>query len=528
MQKVVNFKQSLDSYLRLIDTRILNNDLLGALDSARRALEYAKTRADRESLNIIIGQIYFEMELYELSCEHFFRAVRIPETRAAAFFGIGRNMVKMDNARLALDYFDAVLELSNAQDFAGAVLEWTNILKNEIESAPQTRPTLAVAKNLVKMKKFDDAITLLTPLTKNDIEAKIYLADVLIMASKFQPAREILFEILRDDPVNVSAILVLSTLCYAEHDNTSLEINLQKIDGIPLEFKHLVLVGSLYAGIGKYENAANYFERAVKADEYNTRVWLYLAIVKYNLGNIQDAQYCLNQARWIDIENPVLNAYHEIFTRKTVAPPLKLATSLPKSVAEAKRKNIIGALSGGHFCDEINHSLFLIDDIEWEFSTKSVDLTARLSSALSRCKKKKATVLYRKLLLSIRLNKEQKFNLTKYAIINENFKIIDVTGGYRYRSFRVKTPSPFLKDLRLKSGYAGAISYAEINDINVNFEKITQKIVKNLQNFVDLPENVLSCLYFCENAQVLKQACIYFGVGDEQVYKAINDLGIIA
>ena len=60
MSKIVKFSQNLDYYLRLIDARMSSSDFLGALDAARRAVEHARTRVDCESINILIGQIYFE------------------------------------------------------------------------------------------------------------------------------------------------------------------------------------------------------------------------------------------------------------------------------------------------------------------------------------------------------------------------------------------------------------------------------------------------------------------------------------
>ena len=40
-------------------------------------------------------------------------------------------------------------------------------------------------------------------------------------------------------------------------------------------------------------------------------------------------------------------------------------------------------------------------------------------------------------------------------------------------------------------------------------------------------ENLISCLYFCQNAQVLEQACIYFATDKHQVMQAINYLKLL-
>lgn len=529
MQKVVSFKQNLDYYLRLIDTRSVDGDFLGALDAGRRAIENAKTRVDRESINILIGQVYFEMGLYALSCEHFFRAVCIPETRASAFFGLGRNLVKMHNPKLALEYFDATLSCGGTQDFSGAVLEWTYILREELGQSQNVQPVLAIAQNLVKMKKYEQAIELLYPLGYKDIESQVYLADVLILSKKYDKAREILFSILRENPSNAHAILVLCSLCYAEGDMCSLDINLQKLSNISLNFAQFVLAGNLFCSIGDFENGVKMYTQAISLDEYNTKVLLYQAIAYFNMGETQEALYSIGRARWVDIENPVLNIYYDIFSRNLVEPPLAIITQIPAKLAQSKLNNIFGAINA-NFCDNFQRSLLLADDIEWAMTTKDLALTEKLSQALSKCKKKKALKMYKHFMLSVRLNKEQKFYLTKYALKNETFKEIDLTADYRYRSLSTKIPTYCKQNDALKNGYINAMSYALINGLDVDFFQISQKITKNIEknaNLSNFDENLYACLYFCRNAQTLNQACLYFGVDENNVLRVVNDFELL-
>lgn len=529
MQKIVNFKQNLDYYLRLIDSRCADKDYLGALDAGRRALENAKTRIDKDSINVLLGQIYYEMELYLLSCEHFFRAVRIPETRASAFFGLGRNLVKMHEPKLALDYFEATLESGGTEDFSGAVLEWTHILREDLAAPESINPTLAIAKNLVKMRKFEQAIALLTPLSYANSEAEIYLADVMILNGQYDRARELIFSILKKNGAEAHAILLLCSLCSAERDLPNLAINLQKLAGIPLDFSQYVLAGNLFCEAGNYKEAVKKYEAALALDEYNTKVLLFLAIAYYNLGEVDEALYALGRARWIDIENPVLNIYHDIFSRNLVEPPLAIITQIPAKIAESKLNSIFSALNN-NFCENFQRSLLLADDIEWAMSIKDGAVTERLANALSKCKKKKALSMYRKFMLSVRLNKEQKFYLTKYALINENFKEIDLTANLRYRSFKPKIPATFKTNPTLKHGFINALSYAITHEIAINFDKISEKIVKKCkinQNSGIFNEKICACLYFCENAQVFNQACIYFGVEGSSALAAVNEFELL-
>ena len=530
MQTIINFKQSLNAYLKIIDTRIKDGDYLGALDAGRRAIESAKTRVDRESINIILGQIYFEMRLYFLSCEHFFRAIKVAETRAGAFFGIGRNLVKMHNEKLALEYFNATLDTASTQDFSGAVLEWTFVIRENLRTQENGKSLFAIAKNLAKMGKYEQAISMLSPsFAKGDIDTKIFVADLLILSRDFTRAREILFSILRENPENVEANLVLCNLCLAENDLCSLEINLEKLENLQMDKNQYLLTANLYFSVGKWNKAINFYEKSLKLDEYNIKTMLFMAIAYYNLGEKQEALYTIGRARWVDIENPILNGYYDIFNRDLVPPPLRLITKLPKKIADNKMQNIFGAISSGNFCEILNTSITFVDDLDWCFTNKDNEITNRLANALSKCKRKKATKLYQKYLLSVRLDTEQKFYLTKHALLSQNLTEIDVTANLRYRSFKTKLPKKILQNCVWKEAYCNAVSYAEVNGIIVDFEKINNKIYKKigLNNQKLLNERVFSCLYFCYNAQVLRQACIYFGVENDKVMQAINEFQLL-
>ena len=531
MQKILKFQQSLDYYLKLLDTRLAQNDYLGALDSARNALTQSKTRIDKQAINILIGQIYFEMKLYLLSCEYFFRAIKVPETRAGAYFGIGRNLVMLKREKLALEYFDCALSTGGVEDFSSAVLEWTQIIRQNLSKNSVNLSSLAIAKNLVKLKQFDEALSILEPrMNAGEIEAKIMYADILIIRGEFEVAREILFKVLKDEPENVSALLVLCSLCSAQKDYCNLEINLEKLEYCELQSGQAILLATLFANLGKYNKTLKIFEKILKNDEFNTKILLFMAICSYNLGEKQDALYYVGRARWIDIENPVLNVYYDIFNRDLCEPPLKLLVQIPTKIGENKLNSVFLAVNSGNFCENFTNSLTLADDIEWCFSLKNNAITEDISKVFAHCKKKQATSLYEKLLLTIRLSKEQKYYLTKYALLAGHLKTIDITANLHFRSFKLKIPKYIENNLLIKKGYCQAVSFAEINSLQFDFEYINKRIAQsdwtaNIDLKVD--ENLISCLYFCQNAQVLEQACIYFATDKHQVMQAINYLKLL-
>ena len=132
-------------------------------------------------------------------------------------------------------------------------------------------------------------------------------------------------------------------------------------------------------------------------------------------------------------------------------------------------------------------------------------------------------------MLTLRIAGKQKFYLAKYALSSGRLKAIDFTNNMRYHSFKLKIPQFIALNQVLRYGYCGAVVYSEICNLDIDLNKTNQKLRgKNLESIdCSFSENLISCLYFCENNQILEQACIYFNTDKSEVDEAIKCLKLL-
>lgn len=147
---IIKFKHNLSYYLKLFDTRKSCNDLLGALDAGRNALRFAHTRIDKNSINLLLGQVYYDMGLYTLSCEYYFRGIEVATCRAGAYFGIARSLVGLEKYLLALDYFEKAIEWDIGDFFAQSILEWTDYIKKQTNIQDEQKIKHSLMHSIVK------------------------------------------------------------------------------------------------------------------------------------------------------------------------------------------------------------------------------------------------------------------------------------------------------------------------------------------------------------------------------------------
>lgn len=383
MAKILQFKRSLDYYLKLLDTRLNERDFLGALDAGRNALSSSKTRIDRESINLILSEIYFEMGQYVLSCEYAFYAIKIPETRASAMFCVGKSLVMLKKYNQALDYFAAVLEWNVEENLVGAVLEWSKEIKTRLMAGKKNDRIDDLIKSLMYKRHFEEALELVRPLLDSGgIKYRIIYCDILVQMGEYSEAREILFNILLFDSENVEALLVLSALCLAEKDYSSLGINTEKLKNLSLNAAQLVILGNILAKSENYSAAIEAYQKILAIDEYNIKILLYVSLCWYNLGNQKEALYYLGRARWVDLDNPVLNIFYQIIDTKSQK-NLDICAAVPYEVGQAKVDDVYEALNLSNFAEIFCTSPTLSNDIEWCLMLKNTLLGQLIAQNLN-------------------------------------------------------------------------------------------------------------------------------------------------
>lgn len=532
--EILKMTHNLTYYLKLFDTRKQNGDMFGALDAGRNALKFAKTRIDKDSINTLLGNIYFEMGLYKLSCEYYFRAISVPSTRAGAYFGVARNLIFMHRYNQSLDYFDKVLEWDNSGLFSEAVLEWTNFINKKIKEAENQQPFEVLKNTAKKFLQFGDCVNAqknldeVLALCPEDDEALLLYAQCLFGIGQVDKSRQIIKTVLKDNPHNTNARLLLCDVCLHDEDFTSLGELLKTVDLSQLNDAQLLCVSKIFAKVCDFESAISALLKLVEIRPYSPKVYLYLAICHHNTKDSENSLYFLAQARWLDFENPVLVEYSRVFA--TTQDVLPMIDKLPTQHEQEKLQKLHGQIIQPKFVDNWLHSPMLVDETDWLLGTSFFDEGEMLCHKLSLSRAGKAKRYYAKVLLSVRPNLKQKFFLTREALRAQKFKTIDLTANFCYRSFSSKLPKICSAVDLFKNSLTSAWAYIECFANNANITKRAKQLcelilTKNMQNSID--EDVLTCLMFCDNYAEMLRACRYFDVDVASIENAKNMLNIM-
>lgn len=535
MAKILSFKNNLEYYLRLYDTRKQDNDLLGALDACRSAYSHAKTRIDRNAICLIIGQIYFDMHLYSLSCDYYFRAIPVPATRASAYLGVAQNLIMLNKLSLALDYLDNALEWDYMDKYTQDVLYWNNIIKQKLSQYKENNTSQKLKtniNNLFKLGKFTELDTYLAEVHSiypNDNDFAIMYAKNKIYLKDYNAARKIIFDILSVSPNNPQALLLLARLCVIlEDNNTAREYlsTLLKLNN--LETEVVLSIGGIYFEMREYALAIQCFLKVLDTNPYRPKLLLFTAISYYNMQDYQNSLYCIGKARWLDFDNPLLKQFYHLFKSAEYNQDLPLSEQLPREVVTEKIQLLLNVVENDKFDKYFFDNDGAEDDVSWCMTLSHNPIIDKLSHNITKLKNKKAVNLTRQILLSSHYSTYSKFCVTKNALISGNYKYLDLTSNYTFRSFKVHIPSKYHKSPNLIRAIANARAYIECyaNKININNELhyISNLVINN--DTQDFDEYTLTCTFFYQYHSVLSDVCNYFDVPLHSVQSILTTLGI--
>ena len=531
---VLRFKHTLSYYLKLFDKRKEDGDMFGALDAARNAHKFAKTKIQRDSLNLLLGQALFEMKLYSLSCEYYFRALSTPQSRAGAYFGIGRNLVFLNRLNLSLNYFDKAIEWDVFGVFSQAVLDWTDVIKQKLNQKQKITQKDLDLQNIyvfARQNKIEKAMELSQKLLNqfpDDNNVLGLYANLLFLQNDISKARQIYKTILTDEPQNASARLSLMKICVLDEDFTSFFTLAQGIDVSLLSSQQLLLLAKLFSKCGNYEKSKECLQLLLKQHPYSTKVYFYLAICCYNLNQKEDALFNLAQARWIDYENPILVEYLKIFNSQQQT--LELVDDLPKSISQHKKEKLKTLLEEQKFLNIWLKNENMADETDWLLSSKNFYEGELCAQKLASSSSKKAKKYCKKVLLSIRPDINQKFFLTREVLRNNKSHVVELTSNYVFRSFSFKLKKSLACISLFKNSITNAWAYIQCFENNIKLKQKAEQIFgiilkNNLQSEID--ENTLTCLLFCDDYEQMIRACNYFCVDLGTIENAKNKLNIV-
>mgnify|MGYP002520989650 CR=1 FL=1 len=522
MAKVVNFKNKLSYFLKLIDKRSEQGDLWGVLDATRNAVSHSKTRVEKEGLDLLMGQVYFDMGQHALAIEFFFRAVRVPHLRASAFFGVARSLCCIKKFNLALDYLEATIKWDMTGTFCGAVLEWTHFIKESLKDPKAEVESLMLsAKHFLSQRDFKCAREILSSL-KSDNEVLGLLALLNLFEEDYfqceQYAKKVLFENEFDPLANCVLVEV-----YQKKNNEKLcKKQLEKLEEIETEIPDdLLKIALTLSRFQKFDKAEKFFEKLCLKDEFNAKNHFFCGLCKFNIGKIEDALVCESKARWLDGENPLYLFFFELIKTGDILPFVEIKARLPKQVQKEKIENLLEIFFSGNFSKEVQKSFYLLEDVKWSFSLKDLCITDHASNALFCSGNKEALKLAQNLMLSPKLSARQKFLMTKNALLSNKVFQIDFVCNFHFSSFKIsKNELSVFSNPNIKNGVCEAISYAEcFFPKEMILEKIVKKSLKinKISTFLDIKSAKVACLLLWEYPSIFVSACLFFDVNPKEI-----------
>ena len=520
MGKIVKFKQTIDYYIKISDARLAEGDTLGAISAIRSGIEALKPSNKRDSMYVILGQLYFNLNLFELSNYYLFKAFYISELRACVCFCLGRNMVKLKRYDVADLYFCECLDYDTAKQFYEFVKEWITYAKREspkhnIKSVEER--TLARTAKLLHAQQYEQALAQLNSLPElhGYTEDTLYLrASAHFLLNNFNEAREAAKVLLRGDPESVLGYCMLINICVSEADYENLEINTRRLLALsPKAPNESYRAALTLARSSKYAESKPYFERLLHADEHNVKVLFFYSLTCYLADEVDNALFYISRAKWIDYDNKILDFYYNYYRQRIKLSSPEFVFQIPKPLAQNKLEEIARILKQGAVASTaINQSHFLLDDIEWTFTLNQPDTTAFISEKLIMLHNKKADQVIHNAMIN-NLNPER----LKYEVLRQMFlcskpRTIDFVADYKYRSLIPSVPSQIANDTTYRQAFINASCFCECYAPEYNLIKNHKKVFAKLSQapHLEISLNTLTCVIFSASETVLSVACKFF------------------
>lgn len=520
MKNILGFKHKLSYYLSLIDSREQAGDLWGVLDACRNAKRLANCKVKKQSFDVLIANTYFKMEQYPLACESFFKAISVPELRAACFFGVGKSLTCLNNFNLALDYFETALKWDNENKFSEEILWWTDYILSKINS-PQIANlrVLEYGKKLLKNKQYIEAEKVLKTIAQKNDKAGNFYALSLFLNDKTEFANSVNQQNLTQKN-NIFALCLQYEINKKMHSEKLNNEVLKQIVTKKSQNPDYMLNKALFLFKNQmYAPCLQALKECLDLNEYNPKVLLFCAEASYNVGNIEDALYYTSRARWIDFDNPVYLFYFDLFKKEKLKKPVKLSQKLDSQISQQKISELKQNLQSHQFVSMLFKNHFLLEDFSYGFLADN-DICNRASCILVESKKQEPKQFFNDMLVSIKPTFYQKFLMVRQSFYSEKFNKIRFVSGFKF--LEIKTNKADFKHLnaQIKAGVCNAFSYAFCFGLGQNEINNILKTAKKIQNkniFLMLNENELSCLLFCKNQFIFKNACLFFGVQESRV-----------
>jgi tetratricopeptide (TPR) repeat protein len=284
------FRKALKLEPESISTMLLkaaNYSAEGKIDKAIEVLTLATTVSkENPAVYVGLGDAYYIRGSYKLAKEYLDKAVKLNSKLAPAHYVLGKVYFKMKKYNESLTSFNTAL--AKDENFADAYLE-----KGKILYFNATYPEAAYC-----FKKYSQ-------LKPGSQEGNSYYAKTLYAEGKYDDALKILSEVLKADPKSYTGNLYTAYI-YSEREQTDslaqveqYQKSVEYFSKVPIkdfEIEDLIKYAKVNIELRNFDDAYSIFDKAIKMDSTDTRVYYEYGKAYFKQGNFENALKYLNNA----------------------------------------------------------------------------------------------------------------------------------------------------------------------------------------------------------------------------------------
>jgi tetratricopeptide (TPR) repeat protein len=292
---ILSFDVDANFFCSYAEEAIKKSDFATAIRYLLRAQGLDK---NNEDILMRLAECYTLIEQFEYSNNIYFKILSRDEEAVDCLYGLGQNYYYLNNLEASLFYLKAYASDAEPLDFdeyssldlVEAAADDELISKFRLvhpEPKPTTRDAIAIAKNLMKQNKFEDAAEMFLAALSVDpnlIFAKNNLCLCYFFLNRLDEAAAAATEVLRQDADNVFALCNLATIYNTLGQNAKCrEVLGRIITNKPDDITDLYKIATTCCEIEKHSYARDYLLLIHHKKPYDINILFLLAISLYNL-----------------------------------------------------------------------------------------------------------------------------------------------------------------------------------------------------------------------------------------------------
>jgi len=359
---VIKFDASAKMYRNLAERRLEEDDLEGALGFLLAAKNKSK---NQYSLLADIADVYFDMELYELSANYWFRALDVAPKQSLAdvYNGLGACYYNMNNSSVGMYYFneqfmnmrssEMVIDEDMAECFTEAFAADSGYRMVYPPESVDYSGVMKAGKTALQRYNISEALELYSevpPVAAEYDEAQLQISVAHFLSGDVDKAIEINRSVYDRDKTNVFALCNLSSMYRFKNMPMLADNYFSYVDENNAKTAdELYKVATACCENGKHERAVKCFERLFIERPFNMSMMFFYGVALYNCGRYEDSRRAFGRILRITEKNPVAFYCHRLADNAVSsgaksAKPLSYYYRLPDSEEQANLKKLAALL----------------------------------------------------------------------------------------------------------------------------------------------------------------------------------------